>query len=318
MVQENCLKPKIIIITGPTAVGKSELAVKIAKQLNTEIISADSMQIYKGLDIGTGKVTEDEKDGVVHHMLDIVAPYDEYSVSDYVEQTKVIISKLNLQNKIPIVVGGTGFYLNGLINGYNFSSSAKNDKIREKWNNLYKENGANFIYEHLKNVDPISAEKINRNDVKRLIRAIEIYETTGKPKSEVASALEKSEYDVLMLVITKDREELYKKINTRVDKMFEHGLIDEVKSFIQYENCQSMQAIGYKEVVKYLKNETSLNEAIEEVKKNSRNYAKRQMTFFRWIKHPNKYFVDSSQINEITSIIDSFITKQSTMLDINV
>jgi len=127
VVQENCLKPKIIIITGPTAVGKSDLAVKIAKMLNTEIISADSMQIYKGLDIGTGKITEEEKDGVVHHMLDIVEPYDEYSVSDYVEQTKVIISKLNLQNKIPIVVGGTGFYLNGLINGYNFSTSAKTE-----------------------------------------------------------------------------------------------------------------------------------------------------------------------------------------------
>ena len=129
MVQENCLKPKIIIITGPTAVGKSDLAIKIAKRLDTEIISADSMQIYKGLDIGTGKVTEQEKDGVVHHMLDIVEPYAEYSVSEYVEQTKVIISKLNLQNKIPIIVGGTGFYLNGLINGYNFSTSAKNDEV---------------------------------------------------------------------------------------------------------------------------------------------------------------------------------------------
>ncbi|MBE5731425.1 MAG: tRNA (adenosine(37)-N6)-dimethylallyltransferase MiaA [Clostridiales bacterium] len=309
MVQENCLKPKIIIITGPTAVGKSDLAVKIAKMLNTEIISADSMQIYKGLDIGTGKITEEEKDGVVHHMLDIVEPYDEYSVSDYVEQTKVIISKLNLQNKIPIVVGGTGFYLNGLINGYNFSTSAKNDEVREKWNNLYNEKGADFIYESLKSIDPISAEKINRNDVKRLIRAIEIYETTGKPKSEVALASEESEYDVLMLVITKDREELYKKINARVDKMFSLGLVDEVKSFIQYENCQSMQAIGYKEVVKYLKNETSLDEAIEEVKKNSRNYAKRQMTFFRWIKHNNKHFIDASEINKITSIIENFASK---------
>jgi len=309
VVQENCLKPKIIIITGPTAVGKSDLAVKIAKMLNTEIISADSMQIYKGLDIGTGKITEEEKDGVVHHMLDIVEPYDEYSVSDYVEQTKVIISKLNLQNKIPIVVGGTGFYLNGLINGYNFSTSAKNDEVREKWNNLYNEKGADFIYESLKSIDPISAEKINRNDVKRLIRAIEIYETTGKPKSEVALASEESEYDVLMLVITKDREELYKKINARVDKMFSLGLVDEVKSFIQYENCQSMQAIGYKEVVKYLKNETSLDEAIEEVKKNSRNYAKRQMTFFRWIKHNNKHFIDASEINKITSIIENFASK---------
>ncbi len=309
MVQENCLKPKIIIITGPTAVGKSDLAVKIAKMLNTEIISADSMQIYKGLDIGTGKITEEEKDGVVHHMLDIIEPYDEYSVSDYVEQTKVIISKLNLQNKIPIVVGGTGFYLNGLINGYNFSTSAKNDEVREKWNNLYNEKGADFIYESLKSIDPISAEKINRNDVKRLIRAIEIYETTGKPKSEVALSSEESEYDVLMLVITKDREELYKKINARVDKMFSLGLVDEVKTFIQYENCQSMQAIGYKEVVKYLKNETSLDEAIEEVKKNSRNYAKRQMTFFRWIKHNNKYFIDASEINKITSIIENFASK---------
>ena len=310
MVQENCLKPKIIIITGPTAVGKSDLAIKIAKQLDTEIISADSMQIYKGLDIGTGKVTEQEKDGVVHHMLDIVEPYEEYSVSEYVEQTKVIISKLNLQNKIPIVVGGTGFYLNGLINGYNFSTSAKNNEVREKWNNLYKEHGAEFIYESLKKIDPASAEKINCNDVKRLIRAIEIYETTGKPKSEVATSTQESEYDVLMLVITKDREALYNKINERVDKMFTLGLVDEVKSFIQYEQCQSMQAIGYKEVVKYLKGETALDEAIEEVKKNSRNYAKRQMTFFRWIKHNNKHFIDVTEVDKITSIIDDFINNK--------
>lgn len=306
MVQENSLKPKIIIITGPTAVGKSELAVKIAKQLNTEIISADSMQIYKGLNIGTGKVTKEEKDGIMHHMLDIVEPDAEYSVSEYVEQTKVIISKLNLQNKIPIIVGGTGFYLNGLINGYNFSTSAKNDEVRDKWNNLYNENGAEFIYEYLKKVDPISAEKINCNDVKRLIRAIEIYETTGKPKSEVATASVESDYDALMIVITKDREELYQKINARVDKMFLLGLVDEVKSFLKYEHCQSMQAIGYKEVVKYLKGEISLSDAVEEVKKNSRNYAKRQMTFFRWIKHDNKHFVDSSDIDKITSIIENF------------
>ena len=306
MVQANSLKPKIIIITGPTAVGKSDLAVKIAKKLNTEIISADSMQIYKGLDIGTGKVTEEEKDSVVHHMLDIVEPYDEYSVSDYVEQVKVIISKLNLQNKIPIIVGGTGFYINGLINGYNFSTSAKNEEVREKWNNLYKENGAEFIYESLKKVDPISAEKINRNDIKRLIRAIEIFETTGKPKSEVATATKESEYDVLMIVLTKEREELYKKINARVDKMFSLGLVEEVRSFIHYEHSQSMQAIGYKEVVKYLKGEITIDEAIEEVKKNSRNYAKRQMTFFRWINHNNKHFIDCVENDKITSIIDDF------------
>ena len=146
-------------------------------------------------------------------MLDIVPPDGEYSVSEYVEQTKVIISKLNFQNKIPIIVGGTGFYLNGLINGYNFSTSAKNDEVREKWNALYKEKGAEFIYNSLKEVDPISAEKINCNDVKRLIRALEIFETTGKPKSEVATSCE-SEYDSLMLVLTREREELYEKINS--------------------------------------------------------------------------------------------------------
>lgn len=306
MVQENSLKPKIIIITGPTAVGKSDLAVKIAKRLNTEIISADSMQIYKSLDIGTGKITENEKDNVVHHMLDVVNPPDEYSVSEYVDKVKVIISKLNLQNKIPIIVGGTGFYLNGLINGYNFSSSAKNDEVREKWNKLYEEKGAEFIYKSLKEVDPISAQKINCNDVKRLIRALEIYETTGKPKSEVAISTQ-SDYDVLMLVLTLDREKLYDKINARVDKMFKLGLVDEVKSLIKYKDCQSMQAIGYKEVVKFLNGEISLNDAIEEVKKASRNYAKRQMTFFRWIKTENKRFVESSNTAEITSIIDNFI-----------
>lgn len=306
MVQTNCVKPKIIIITGPTAVGKSDLAVKIAKLLNTEIISADSMQIYKGMDIGTGKVTEEEKQGVIHHMLDIVSPDSEYSVSDYVEQTKVMISKLNLQNKIPVIVGGTGFYLNGLINGYNFSTSAKNDEVRDKWNKLFEEKGGDFIYSSLKKVDPVSAEKISCNDIKRLIRALEIYETTGKPKSEVATCSE-SEYDCLMLVLTRDRQELYEKINCRVDKMFELGLIDEVKSLLKYENCQSMQAIGYKEVIKYLKGYASKESVVEEVKKNSRNYAKRQMTFFRWIKTDNKHFVDYQNHQEIMKIIYRFI-----------
>lgn len=305
MVQANCIKPKIIIITGPTAVGKSDFAVSLAKKLNTEVISADSMQIYKGMDIGTGKITKEEMQGVPHHMLDIVSPSAEYSVSEYVEQVKVMISKLNSQNKIPIIVGGTGFYLNGLINGYNFSTSAKNDEVREKWNALYNEKGSEFIYNSLKEVDPISAEKINCNDVKRLIRALEIYETTGKPKSEVATCAE-SEYDSLMIVLTREREELYEKINKRVDKMFSMGLVEEVKSLIEYEDCQSMQAIGYKEVVKHLKGISSLNEVIEEVKKNSRNYAKRQMTFFRWIKTNNKHFIDCEKTEEVMSIIDIF------------
>lgn len=306
MVQTNCVKPKIIIITGPTAVGKSDLAVKLAKLLKTEIISADAMQIYKGMDIGTGKITKEETQGIVHHMIDIVSPDAEYSVSDYVEQVKVMISKLNFENKIPIIVGGTGFYLNSLINGYNFSTSAKNDEVREKWNKLYETNGAEFIYNSLKEVDPVSAEKINCNDIKRLIRALEIYETTGKPKSEVATS-EENIYDCLMIVLTREREELYNKINCRVDKMFELGLVDEVNSLIEYQNCQSMQAIGYKEVVKYLKGYASLDDVVEEVKKNSRNYAKRQMTFFRWIKTPNKHFINYENYDEIVEIITHFI-----------
>lgn len=315
MVQKNCVKEKIIVITGPTAIGKSDFAVEIAKIFNGEVISADSMQIYKGLDIGTGKITTQEMQGVTHHILDILPPDAEFSVSDYVELAKKTITNVINKGKLPIIVGGTGFYINGLLNGYNFSTTAKNEEIREKWNKLCTEKGKGYVYEKLKEVDPVSATQINANDSKRVIRALEIYETTGKVRGKISNE-NKNSYDSITIVLDLDRQSLYERINKRVDKMFSLGLIEEVKRFHHLKDFQSMQAIGYKEVVEYLDGKITLDESKELVKKNSRNYAKRQMTFFRWIKTSNKYFINITKTDEIIEKIKEFIITQSTMSDI--
>ena len=315
MVQTNCLKEKIVVITGPTAIGKSDLAVEIAKIFNGEVISADSMQIYKGLNIGTGKITVEEMQSVRHHLIDVVMPNEEFSVSDFVEKAKATITDIISRGKLPIIVGGTGFYLNGLLNGYNFSTTAKNDEIRQKWNNVCNEKGKEYVYEKLKEVDPVSATQINVNDSKRVIRALEIYETTGKVRGEVSTE-EKNSYDSIMIVLDTDRQLLYERINKRVDKMFNLGLVDEVAQFVDLKNYQSMQAIGYKEIVEYLENKITLDEAKELVKKNSRNYAKRQMTFFRWIKTDNKFFINVAEKNLIIEKITHFINNWYTMSDI--
>ncbi len=308
MVQENCVKPKIVVIAGPTAVGKSAFAVKLAKETDGEVISADSMQIYRGFDIGTGKITEKEREGVKHYMIDVVDPGDEYSVSEYVDEASRLIDDIVARGKTPIVCGGTGFYLNGLINGYNFSAAPKNEDIRNKWKRICEGEGTAKAYDELKRVDPVSAKQINPNDEKRVIRALEIYEITGKPRSEVSTE-QRGKYDCLFVVIDEDRESLYERIDLRVDLMIKNGLVDEVKRFYPLKNSQAMQAIGYKEIVKYLDGLMSLDEAIDLIKKNTRNYAKRQMTFFRWIKTENKLFINRQELQRNISKIKDFLQK---------
>lgn len=300
-------KPKIIIIGGPTAVGKSALAVNLAEKFNGEIVSADSMQIYRRLNIGTGKITEAEARGIPHRMIDILDPDERYSVGQYLIDASREINDILDKNKLPIVVGGTALYLNALINGMNFSDADRSDKVRDKWKKIASENGNQFVYDHLIEIDPESATKISVNDTKRIIRAIEIFEVTGKPKSQSATTAI-CPYDYAFFIMTRERTELYAAIETRVDKMFEDGLINEVKSLETYKNCQSMQAIGYKQLCEYFDSKFDSIESVKnEIKKLSRNYAKRQMTFFRGM-NANKNFIDYlNATTEVSKAVTEFL-----------
>ncbi len=300
-------KPKIIIIGGPTAVGKSALAVNLAEKFNGEIVSADSMQIYRRLNIGTGKITEAEARGIPHRMIDILDPDERYSVGQYLIDASREINDILDKNKVPIVVGGTALYLNALINRMNFSDADRSDKVRDKWKKIASESGNQFVYDHLIEIDPESAAKISVNDTKRIIRAIEIFEVTGKPKSQSATTAI-CPYDYAFFIMTRERTELYAAIETRVDKMFEDGLINEVKSLETYKNCQSMQAIGYKQLCEYFDSKFDSIESVKnEIKKLSRNYAKRQMTFFRGM-NANKNFIDYlNATTEVSKAVTEFL-----------
>ena len=307
MVQTNSLKNKIIIISGPTAVGKSDLGVECALRFGGEVVSADSMQIYKGLDIGTGKVTQEEMKSVKHHLLDIISPDERYSVGQYLQDATVVIDDILSRGKLPIIVGGTGLYINALINGMNFSDADRSDEVREKWKAIASEKGNEVVYEKLVEIDPVSAQKISPNDLKRTIRAIEIFEVTGKPKSQSANTAE-CKYDYIFVILDEDREVLYERINKRVDKMFDLGLENEVKTLYNNgidEKYQCMQAIGYKEFFPYFKGESSLEDIKHLIKQKSRNYAKRQLTWLRTMD--NIIWQDVNQENLVDHIIDQYL-----------
>jgi len=299
-------KTKIVIIAGPTAVGKTALSVDLAKKFNGEIISADSIQIYKGLDIGSAKVTNEEKQGVKHYMLDVVSPYDNFSVGDYVQAVKPIIADIASRGKLPIIVGGTGLYISSLL--FDIGATGGQDpKNRKKLSEIAKTEGADKLYSMLQEIDPESAEKIHKNQMVRIIRALEIYHLTGKKKSQTKNSTE-SNYNYLLIGLNDDRELLYDRINKRVDVMLKNGLIEEVKGLISknitLEN-QCMQAIGYKETYAYVKGEISKDTFIEKLKQNSRNYAKRQITWFK--KVPNIVWKKYSQKEEIFNLVGEFI-----------
>ena len=287
--------PKVLVICGATASGKTSLAVSCAKQLNTEIISADSMLIYKGLNIGTAKPTEQEKNGVLHHLIDVVEPSAVFSVSDYEKTALPILERLLAENKTPIICGGTGFYIQSLIYKSQFGNVGANAEIRLKYERLAEEQGVEYVHSLLKEVDKESAEKLHANDLKRVIRALEIYEITGKAKS-----LQKDEkiprFDFVSVSIEYPREVLYQRINLRVEQMFENGLMDEIKNLLNdgvTTEMQCMQGIGYKEVVEGLQKGYSQAEIIELIQKNTRNYAKRQQTFFKRMQ--NHVFLSPEQ-----------------------
>lgn len=280
------MKEKLFILMGPTAVGKTGLSIELAKSLNGEIISADSMQIYRYMDIGTAKVTIDEMSGIPHHLLSIVNPDDSFTVSNYKQMASKHITDINNKGKLPIVVGGTGLYINSLVYKLNFAQVAPDESIRDRLNSIVLDKGNDYLHKLLLNIDPESGARISINDTKRIIRAIEIYELTGKTMTEYNKDFRvfNENYDLIMICLNMDRSKLYDRINQRVDLMIEQGLISEVEEILKMgydKDLVALQGIGYKEIIMYLEKQSSLDEAIDKIKQASRNYAKRQLTWFR-------------------------------------
>lgn len=292
-------KITVLAIVGPTASGKTALSVELAKRLNGEIISCDSMQIYKGMTVGTAAVTEKEMQGVPHHLIGFASPLESFSCADYAEKAEKAIDEIHLRGKIPIFCGGTGLYLDTVLKGTQLSEAGRDDKYRNELSALSPEE----LHRMLSAIDPGSAEKTHQNNVKRVIRALEIYHVTGKTKSEwdKQSRTNESKYDTKVIGLDfKDREKLYDRINKRVDIMLEKGLLDEVKALDckEFRASTASQAIGYKEVLRYLDGHVSLEEAVEEIKKASRNYAKRQLTWFRANSDIGMIYPDECPVGE--------------------
>ncbi len=278
-------KPKVIIICGPTASGKTALSIELAKTINGEIVSCDSMQIYKDMDIGTAKPTAEEMQGIKHYLLDFIEPDKRYSVAEFKKDAEKAIEQILAKGKIPIVVGGTGLYVDSLIYGIEYQDIPLDEEYRNKLEQIANEKGLEVLYEKAKQIDEQAMKKISPNDKKRIMRVLEIYKTTGKNKTEQEMESRKNEvkYDFKVFAINMDREVLYDRINKRVDIMIEQGLIEEVKNIIQKysEFPTAMQGLGYKEVVEYLNGKCSKEEMIEKIKMETRRYAKRQLTWFR-------------------------------------
>ena len=277
-------KPKILCVVGPTASGKTDYAVELALKCGGEVVSCDSMQIYKHMDIGTAKPTADEMKGVKHHMIDIIEPNESFSVARFSEMARECIDDILLRGKMPVLCGGTGLYFDSTINNINLQMDT-DEEYRKDLESAAKEFGNEYVYKILKRVDEESAESIHPNNLKRVIRALEIYKTTGKKKSELdKEQLSEPLYEPEITGLMRDREVLYDRINKRVDIMMEKGLVEEVSELIKMgidTEATSMQAIGYKEIIEYLDGKTSLSDAVDKIKRESRRYAKRQLTWFK-------------------------------------
>lgn len=301
------MKSTVYVIGGPTASGKSNLAVELAKRINGEIISADSMQIYKDMNIGTAKITLEEMQGINHYLIDFVSPDERYSVSSFKKDAEKAIEAILAKGKVPIIVGGTGLYIDSLILGIEFQDEKIDTEYRESLNKIAEEQGLQKLYNMAQAIDPVAMKKISENDKKRIIRVLEIYHKTGKTKTEQELESRKSEikYNYKVFAITMDRQVLYEKIEKRVDKMIEQGLIDEVQGILnKYQKFPTaMQGLGYKEVVEYLENKTTKEEMVEKIKKETRHYAKRQLTWFR----KNKNIIWLNGENSIEDNIDIMI-----------
>lgn len=284
-MSENKKKP-MIILTGPTAVGKTDLSIQLAKAINGEIISADSMQVYRHMDIGSAKVTPEEMDGVPHHLIDVLEPEEEFNVVVFQKLAKEALTGIYERGHIPIIVGGTGFYIQALLYDIDFTENDGDTAIRRKLEKLAQTQGAGCLHQMLQEIDPESAAAIHQNNVKRVIRAIEFYRQTGKKISlhNEQEREKQSPYQFLYYVLDTDRKTLYERIDRRVDLMMEHGLVDEVKHLADMgctRDMVSMQGLGYKEILDYLSGEIPLEEAVYILKRDTRHFAKRQITWFK-------------------------------------
>ncbi|WP_249869708.1 tRNA (adenosine(37)-N6)-dimethylallyltransferase MiaA [Oceanobacillus saliphilus] len=300
------MKKKVIAIVGPTAVGKTKLSIELAKRFNGEIISGDSMQVYKGFDIGTAKIKPVEMQGIEHHMIDIRDPNEEFSAADFKENVQTYITEITSRGKLPIIVGGSGLYIQSTLYDYNFSTMKRDHDLTREMEESIASSGIMPLYNRLVKIDPEQANKIHPNNHRRVIRALEIYESTGKTMTEYQKAQTiESPYEPMLLGLEMDRDLLYNRINERVDVMMAEGLLEEVRDLYEkgYHACPSMKAIGYKEFIPYFEGVQSLDETIELLKRNSRRYAKRQFTWFKNKMDVTWYSVTPETINEKFGII---------------
>ncbi len=310
------MKKKVVSVVGPTASGKTALAIALANELNGEIISCDSMQIYRMMDIGTAKPTDEEQTSAIHHLIDIVEPDVSFSCADYAVLAKEKIEEVINRGKLPIFCGGTGLYVDHVLKNTSFSEAGRDDEYRDYLNKKIEEEGIDLVFSELQRVDPESAESIHPNNTKRVVRALEIFHVTGKTKSwwDKESKKVESPYDSTMICLDfKNREKLYERIDKRVDIMLECGLVDEVKSLVCDKNIKlsdtAKQGIGYKEIIDYLENKCTLDEAVELIKKGTRNYAKRQLTWFRRYDDVHRIFVDECEkFDDIVNIAKIIIS----------
>lgn len=310
----------VIVILGPTASGKTKLSIELAKDIHGEIVSADSMQVYKYMDVGTAKPDEEEKQGIKHYLIDEITPDREFSVAGFQQLAIKYIDDIINRGKVPIVSGGTGLYIDSLIYNIEFGDTICDWELREKLKNEALEKGNEYLHNRLKVIDPEAAEKIHMNNVKRVIRAIEVYTYTQKPISmhQEESRKNPSKYSFMIFGLRMDREKLYERINQRVDLMMEKGLVQEVKKLIEMgydKSTIAMQGIGYKEILSYLRGEITLDEAVYVLKRDTRHYAKRQLTWFNRMKDVTWIDIDqNSNLNEIIKNIKDVIATSGIIL----
>ncbi|PZD93742.1 tRNA (adenosine(37)-N6)-dimethylallyltransferase MiaA [Paenibacillus sambharensis] len=285
---DNQSKNRLLVLIGPTAVGKTRYSLEIAKAWNAEIISGDSMQVYKGMDIGTAKLPLEEQEGIPHHMIDICEPEHPFSVAEFQERSRRLIEEISGRGRLPFIVGGTGLYVEAVCYNYVFSESGSDEAFREEMQLYAEENGAEALHSRLQDIDPVTAQRIHPNDIRRVIRALEVFHTTGTTMSEqLAGQKKESPYELCIIGLTMPREKLYDRVELRIDQMMEEGLVEEVKGLLEAgvpESAIALQGLGYKEIVPYLKGETSLDEAVYTLKRDTRHFAKRQLSWFRHMK----------------------------------